>query len=149
LTEFVPRDPDFAARVRASFARQKFMTGIGARLVRIDPGLVEIELPYRDDLTQQHGYFHGGVSGALADTAGGYAAFTLFPADSSVLTVEYKINLLAPAAGDRLLAIGRVVRPGRSLTVSSLEVFALAPERRVLCASGQQTLICLHGRAEA
>jgi len=151
----IPADPDFAARVRESFARQGFMALLGATITRVEPGLVEIEAPFRGDLTQQHGYFHAGVTSALADTAGGYAGYTLFPADSSVLTVEFKINLLAPAQGDRLSARGRVVKSGRTLTICALDVFALDGAgdagdgaNRTLCASGQQTLICLHGRAD-
>jgi uncharacterized protein (TIGR00369 family) len=124
------------------------MALLGAHLTRIEPGLVEIEAPFRTDLTQQHGYFHAGVTSALADTAGGYAGFTLFPANSSVLTVEFKINLIAPAAGEGLLAVGRVIKSGRTLTVCSLEVHALAGERRTPCATGLQTLICLHGRSD-
>jgi len=131
------------------------MTLLGAAITRIEPGLVEIEAPFRPDLTQQHGYFHAGVMSALADTAGGYAGYTLFPADSSVLTVEFKINLVAPAQGDRLSARGRVVKSGRTLTVCALEVFALSGAGQgegvvthTLCASGLQTLICLHGCPE-
>jgi uncharacterized protein (TIGR00369 family) len=93
-------DADFAARVRNSFSRQNAMGFIGARLIRVDPGVVEIELPYRDELTQQHKFFHGGITTMIADSAGGYAGYSLFPGGSSVLTVEFKISLLAPAAGD-------------------------------------------------
>jgi uncharacterized protein (TIGR00369 family) len=151
-----PADPDFVARVKMSFARQGFMALLGARITRVEPGMVEIEAPFRADLTQQHGYFHAGVTSAIADTAGGYSGYTLFPADSSVLTVEFKINLLAPARGNRLRATGRVVKSGRTLTVCALEVHALSGEgdegdgamKRTLCASGQQTLICLHGVAD-
>lgn len=112
-----PRNPDFARRVRDSFARQGAMSLIGAELARVAPGECDIRLPYRPELSQQHGYFHGGIIGTIADSAGGYAAFTLMPADSSVLTVEYKINLLAPRAGDELVARGRVLKSGRSLAV--------------------------------
>src|SRR5919206_725924 len=104
MSRFEPADPQYRARVEASFGRQRVMGLIGARLVRVEPGLVEIELPYREELTQQHGYFHAGITSTIADSAGGYAGFTLFPADSSVLTVEYKMNLVAPAAGERLIA---------------------------------------------
>src|SRR5262252_9161042 len=120
--QFAPPNPDYAARVRASFDRQGAMKLIGARLAEVRPGFCSIELPYREDLTQQHGYVHAGIVSAIADSAGGYAGFTLFPPDASVLTVEYKINLLAPAKGDRLVATGRVVKPGRTLTVCTLEV---------------------------
>jgi uncharacterized protein (TIGR00369 family) len=140
---FVPPDPDFARRVLASFGRQALMRLLGARMTRVEPGLVEIELPYREDLTQQHGFVHAGVTTAIADSAGGYAAYTLFPADTSVLTVEFKVNLLAPADGGRLVATGRVVRPGRTLTVCDLEVVALKDGAATPCARGLSTLIRL------
>ena len=119
--ELEPQVSDYEARVRASFGRQRFMEMIGARLVRLAAGEVEIELPHRADLTQQHGFVHAGVVTALADTACGYAAFTLMPAGVGVLSVEYKINLLAPARGELLVARGRVLRPGRTLTVCAGE----------------------------
>jgi len=134
-----PRDADYAARVRASFGRQGAMGLIGAELTRIEPGLVEIELPFRRDLAQQHGFFHGGIVSMIADSAGGYAAYTLFPADSSILTVEYKMNLLAPAAGDRLCARGRVKKFGRTLTICELEVEAVSGASAKTCAVGLQT----------
>lgn len=144
----MPLDPDFATRVRDSFDRQNAMGFIGARLTRIEPGLAEIELPYRDELTQQHKFFHGGISTMIADSAGGYAAYSLFPATSSVLTVEFKISLLAPAAGEKLVARGRVVRPGRTLTICDLEVDAIKDGRATAVLKGLQTLICLHDRAD-
>ena len=143
-----PSDPDFEARVRDSFGRQKAMALIGARITRVEPGLVEIELPWREDLTQQHGFFHGGFTSAIADSAGGYAAFSLFPAESSVLTVEFKINLLAPAAGEKLVATGRVKKPGRTLTICELEVDAVKDGKRTTIALGLQTMFCLHGRSD-
>jgi uncharacterized protein (TIGR00369 family) len=145
VTRFQPRDPAYETRVRESFARQALMRMIGAELTRIEPGRVEIALPHRADLTQQHGYLHAGITSAIADTAGGYAGYSLFPAASSVLTVEFKINLLAPAAGDRFLAFGEVVKPGRTLTICRLEVSALKGGQSTLIAIGQQTLICLEG----
>ena len=142
-------DPYYAERIRGSFARQAAMTLIGARLTRIEPGLVEIELPHRGDLTQQHGFFHGGFVGAIADSAGGYAGYTLFPADSSVMTVEFKINFVAPAQGEKLIATGRVVRSGRTLTVCELSVDAVTADgEHRPCAQGLQTLIRLDGRAD-
>ncbi len=141
-------DPDYATRVRDSFQRQNFMKMVLATMTRIAPGHVVIELPFRADLTQQHGFFHAGVTSAIADNAGGYAAYTLFPADSSVLTVEFKINLLAPAKGEMLRAAGQVIRSGRTLTVCDFKVFAVEGDRQSLCATGQQTLICLHGRSD-
>ena len=141
-------DPNFEARVRDSFARQGAMRLIGARMSRLEPGYCEIELPYRDDLTQQHGLFHGGFVSAIADTAGGYAAYSLFPAEDSILTVEYKINLLAPGAGDKLVAIARVRKSGRTLTVCELEVTALKQDQQTLCACGLATLMRLAGRPD-
>lgn len=114
---FTPADPGFEARVRDSFTRQRVMATLGARLVRVAPGEVDLELPFRADLTQQHGYLHAGIVTTLLDSACGYAAFSLMPADATVLSVEFKTNLLAPAAGERLLARGRVLRAGRTLTV--------------------------------
>jgi uncharacterized protein (TIGR00369 family) len=143
-----PPDPDYQRRVRDSFERQAVMHLIGAHLIRIEPGHVEIELPYRADLTQQHGFFHAGITSTIADSAGGYAGFTLFPADSSVLTVEYKMNLLAPADGERLVATGRVVKAGRTLTICELAVVAVKGGRETDCAHGLQTLMCLHGKAD-
>jgi uncharacterized protein (TIGR00369 family) len=145
---FTPADAGFAERVRASFARQRVMEFIGARMTTVEPGLVEIELPYRTELTQQHGFFHAGITGTIADSAGGYAGYTLFPADSSVLTIEYKMNLLAPADGERLVATGRVVRSGRTLTVCMLDVEVLKAGVASRCAFGTQTLICLKDRPD-
>jgi uncharacterized protein (TIGR00369 family) len=122
---FLPQDPDFAAKARATFAGQGFMRAIGAELVRVEPGEIDIVLPFRADLTQQHGYLHAGVVTAIVDTACGCAAFTLMPAGSGVVSVEYKVNLLAPAVGERMIARGRVLRAGRTLTVCSGEVAAV------------------------
>jgi uncharacterized protein (TIGR00369 family) len=136
------------ARVRDSFDRQGLMAHLGARLSHIGPGRVHIQLPSRPEVTQQHGYFHAGATSSIADSAGGYAAFTLFPENSSVLTVEYKINLLAPAEGDYLEAIGQVLKSGRTLTVCTLEVYAVTQTTRPLVATGQQTLIRIDQRPE-
>ena len=139
---------DVQARVRASFERQGLMHHLGARIAHIGPGRVHIVLPSRPEVTQQHGYFHAGATSAIADSAGGYAAFTVFREDSSVLTVEYKINLLAPAEGEQLEAIGTVLKAGRTLTVCTLEVYASQGTERTLVASGQQTLIQIQARPE-
>jgi uncharacterized protein (TIGR00369 family) len=144
---FVPANPEFEARTRASFAKQGAMKFLGAELERIEPGLVEIGLPFRPELSQQHGFFHAGILSTIADSAGGYAGFTLFPADAGILTVEFKINLLAAADGERLHAIGRVVRSGRTLTVCALDVHVEKGGRRTHCATGLQTLMALVGRA--
>ena len=143
-----PRDPDFAARVRGSFERQSIMQLIGATMTRIEPGLVLIELPYRADLTQQHGYFHAGIVSTIGDSAGGYAAYSLMPAGSTVLTVEYKINLLAPADGEHIVAMGRVIRSGRTLTVSEVEVEVQKGGTRTTCAWLLETLMCLENRSD-
>jgi uncharacterized protein (TIGR00369 family) len=118
-----PQDPNFASRVRDSFERQKAMALIGASLKKVQAGEVEIALPYRDDLTQQKGFIHGGVLGMIADTACGYSAFSLMPAGGSLVTVEYKMNILKPGRG-ALLAQGKVIRAGRTLTVARAEVYA-------------------------
>ena len=149
MSTFEPANPQFVADVRDSFSRQGIMGLIGAQLGRIEPGLVEIALPFRPDLTQQHGFFHAGVTSTIADSAGGYAAYTLFPADTTGLTVEYKINLMAPADGDRLLATGKVVKPGRTLTICSLEVMVEKNGVSKLCALGQQTMMRLEGKTGA
>ncbi len=148
MTSLQPQDPGFEQRVRSSFARQKVMDLIGARLAVVQPGRVRIELPFREDLTQQHGFFHAGITSTIADSAGGYAAYSLFPAEASVLTVEYKINLIAPAKGAALLAEGRVVKPGRRLTLCDLEVFAVEDDDQNLCARGLQTTMRLDGRPD-
>ncbi len=142
---FEPLDPDYERRVRASFARQAAMGLIGATLTAVEPGRCTIELSVREDLTQQHGFVHGGVVGMIADSAGGYAAFTLMPADASVLTVEYKINMLAPARGERLIAVGCVVKPGRTLSIARADVVAIDGARETLVAAMQQTLMVMHG----
>lgn len=143
MTRFEPRDPDYEAKVRSSFVRQSIMGLIGATLGRVEPGYVEIELGWRADLTQQHDFLHAGVTTTIADSAGGYAAFSLMPPGSSILTVEYKVNLLAPAAGERFLATGKVLRPGRRITTCEIEVVALRGEERKPCLIGLQTTMCL------
>lgn len=138
--------PEIQERITTSFVRQRLMTHLGARLTHIGPGRVHILLPYRPEVTQQDGYIHAGATSAIADSAGGYAALTCFPANTSVLSVEYKINLIAPASGEYLEAEGVVLKSGRTLTVCRLEVFAVQHQERTLVAAGQQTLICLPDR---
>ncbi len=147
-TIFQPRDPGYAERVRASFELQQAMTLVGAELAVVEPGYTEIHLPFKPAITQQHGYIHGGIVGMIADSAAGYAANTLTAADASVLTVEYKINLLAPAEGERLVARGEVVRPGRTLIITKADVFAIRDEKWTLCAVMQQTIMVMHARKE-
>src|SRR5688572_22066438 len=136
-----PADPGFEQRCRESFSRQKAMALIGATMSVVEPGYVEIRLPFRDDLTQQKGYVHGGILGMIADTACGYSAFSLMPAGCSLVTVEYKINILSPARG-ALLARGQVLKAGRTLTVARAEVYA---EDGKHVASMLQTLMMLAG----
>lgn len=141
--------PAVQKRVQDSFDLQGLMSHLGARLTHIGPGRVHVVLPARPEVTQQHGYVHAGATSAIADSAGGYAALTLFDEDSDVLTVEYKINLLAPAAGDHLEAIGTVLKSGRTLTVCQLEVYGVREGgERKLVANGQQTLIRVNRLAE-
>jgi uncharacterized protein (TIGR00369 family) len=139
-----PADPHFAARIRASFGRQKAMALIGASLTAVGPGAVEIALPFREDLTQQKGFVHGGIIGMIADTACGYAAYSLMPADCSLVTVEYKINILAPATS-ALTARGAIVKAGRTLTIARAEVYAQDGKH---IATMQQTLMMLPGRPD-
>lgn len=146
--DFAVRDADFAARVRASFARQGIMAFIGARLESITPGHCEIRLPFKRELSQQHGFFHGGVIGMIADSAGGYAAYSLMAADASILTVEYKMNLLAPGDGELLIAQGEVLKSGRNLVISRAEVYVVNNGHEAHCASMQQTLMTMHGRPD-
>jgi uncharacterized protein (TIGR00369 family) len=141
-----PVNPDYAARVASSFARQGIMETIGASIVRIAPGEVDIALPITPKISQQHGFAHAGVVSTIADSACGYAAFTLMPATAAVLTTEFKINLMAPAAGERLVASGRVVKAGRTLTVSQAEVHAERDGRRKLVAIMTATLMAVEGR---
>ena len=143
MSTFEAQDPAFESRVRDSFAQQTVMSFIGAKLTEIRPGFCEIPLPYRNELSQQDGFFHGGMMGTIADSAGGYAAFTLMSADSRVLTVEYKLNLLAPGDGDMLIARGQVLRCGRTLSVSRADVVVTRDGMEKICASLLQTLISL------
>jgi uncharacterized protein (TIGR00369 family) len=148
MPDYQPADPEFARRVHESFRRQGIMTHIGAEISQVGPGKCEIRLPYGDHLSQQHGFFHGGVVATIADSAAGYAGFSLMPADAGVLTVEFKINLVAPALGQLLVARGRVVRPGRTLTVSHAEVSVIKDGEERVCAILQQTLMTIIGRPE-
>ncbi len=138
---FRAADAAYEARVRESFARQGAMVHLGATIRSLGPGRCEIALPFRPELSQQHGYFHAGIVSAIVDSAGGYAALTLFAAQSEVLTVEFKINLIAPADGELLIADGRVVRAGRTLTICTGEVRSLRDGVAKPCAIMQQTLM--------
>ena len=140
-------NPSFAADVERSFARQPIMNLIGARLSLVEPGVVEITLPYRADLAQQHGYLHAGVVTTIADSACGYAAYSLMPAGSEVLSVEFKVNLLRPAQGETFVARSEVIKTGRTLTVVRADVFGIdGNANRELVAIMQGTMICLRNQ---
>ncbi len=146
---YQPRDPDFETTVRRSFERQPFMKHIGAEMTQVGPGHVVIEMPVRPELTQHHGYVHAGATTSIADVAGGFAAATLNPPGSSVLTVEFKVSLVAPAGGERLRAVARVLKPGRRITTCDVDVFGVqADGSERICAKMLQTMMCVEGRAE-
>jgi uncharacterized protein (TIGR00369 family) len=141
MPTFEAQDPNFAQRVRDSFAQQKIMDTIGATLSKVAPGAVEIELPFRADLVQQHGFLHAGVVTTIVDSACGYAALSLMPPGVAVLTIEYKVNFLSPAAGELMLARGRVTKPGRNVTVCQGDVFALKDGREKVIATMLATMM--------
>ena len=138
---FTPKDPEYAARVRTSFGEQRVMATIGASLTHVGPGEVDITLPFRDDLTQQDGFLHAGMLATVADSACGYAAYTLMPATANVLSIEFKINMLAPAVGSSVVARARVIRAGRTITVCHADVFALRDGQEKLVASMVGTMM--------
>ena len=140
-TDFKPTNPDYARIVRESFAKQGLMTTLGARIITIEPGYCVIEMPYAPEVSQQQGFFHGGAIGAIADTAAGYAAYSLMPAGSEVLTVEYKLNLVRAAVPPLVRAEGRVLRAGKTLTVCRADVFHRTKEGQEVCALLQATMI--------
>ena len=145
-SSFEPRNPDWEATVRGSFARQKVMSLIGAEMGALTPSHCEIRLPFRDDLTQQNGFFHAGITSTIVDSAGGYAGLTLMPVGADVLTVEFKLNLLAPADGEFLVAEGQVLKSGRNLVITRGEVYAIKNGKATHCATMQQTLMTMHGK---
>jgi uncharacterized protein (TIGR00369 family) len=146
MPSFAVQDPDFEASVRRSFDSLTLMRTVGARLQRVAPGEVEIDLPFREDLTQHHGYIAAAVLAAIVDVACGYAAMTLMPPGASVLTIEYKVNFLAPAQGERMIARGRVVRPGRTVTVCSGDVVAIVGENEKVVATMLATMASVGGQ---
>lgn len=143
---FLPRTPDFEQRVRDSFARQGVMGTLGAQLLRVAPGVVEIGLDWAPGLTQQHGFLHAGVVSTALDSACGYAGFSLMAADAAVLTIEFKINLLAPAKGQRFRLVGTVLKPGRTITVAEGQAFAIDNGQEKLIATMGCTLMAVTGR---
>ncbi len=141
-------DPQIAQAVQDSFARQNAMSLIQATMPVLESGMVEIHMPHWEGVQQQHGFVHGGVVGMIADSAGGYAAMSCAPLGASVMSVEYKLNFLAPAKGQSLIARGSVVRRGRTLIVTQAEVFAVQEGKHTLCALMQQTIVVMPGQAE-
>ena len=148
MSMFQAQDTNFESRVRESFARQRLMQTLGAILTLVAPGAVEIELPYRADLTQQHGFLHAGVVASVLDSACGYAAFSLMPADAAVLSVEFKVNLLAPARGERLVARAEVKRAGRTVTVCTADAHAFEGAQGKVVATMLATMMCVRGRED-
>lgn len=143
---FEPRDPRFEQRVRESYARQRLLTLLGASLERVAPGEVDIRLPFRPDLAQQHGFMHAGAMTSIVDTACGYAALTLMPPEAAVLSVEFKVNLLAPGEGEAVVARARVLKPGRTLTVVRGDVFAVQRGEEKLVSTMLATMMAVQGR---
>jgi len=143
-----PKDPDFEKRIRESFDRQKFMTFIHAKLNTVSPGFCEIQIPFSENISQQHGFFHAGIIGTVADNAAGYAAYSLMSSTSSILTVEFKLNLISPADGDLLIGNAQVLKYGRTLTICRSDVFSVKDGVRKLCAASQSTLIELPERPD-
>lgn len=146
MTKFQSQDADFEERVRASFARQQVMHTIGANLTLVEPGAVEIELPYRADLTQQHGFIHAGMVSTILDSSCGYAAFSLMPADAAVLSVEFKVNLLAPAKGELIKCRAEVKRAGQNITVCTADAWAVEAGQSKIVATMLATIMCIRGR---
>ncbi len=147
MMNFVPKNPDFENRANDSFDRQAVMKTLGMTLEHVEAGRVEMAMPYRADLTQQHGFLHAGIVSTALDSACGYAAFSLMPADAAVLTIEFKINLLAPAAGERFLFRAEVTKPGRTISVADGRAFAVDAEgREKLIATMTGTLMAVIGR---
>lgn len=148
MTKLNPQDSDFERRVRESFARQQVMQTMGASLTLLEPGVVEIELPYRVDLTQQHGFIHAGIIATVLDSACGYAAFSLMPADAAVLSIEFKVNLLAPAKGELIKVRADVKRAGRNVTVCTADAWAIDAGKRKVVATMLATMMCVMGRED-
>ncbi|HNK06665.1 MAG TPA: PaaI family thioesterase [Giesbergeria sp.] len=145
---WVPKDSLYRQRVEDSFALQGVMQTLGARLEKLQPGAVDIGLAWDRSLTQQHGFLHAGVVSTALDSACGYAAFSLMPEDAAVLTIEFKINLLAPAKGERFRMEGRVLKPGRTITVCEGRAYALQDQKETLIATMNCTLMTVMGRTD-
>jgi uncharacterized protein (TIGR00369 family) len=143
MNKYEALNPSFAKEVNESFARQSMMSLIDAQLTRVEPGRVDITLPFRGDLTQQHGYIHAGIITTIADSACGYAAYSLMPPESDVLSIEFKINLLRPGKGETFVARAEVIRPGKTVSVARADVFAVTRQHELLIATMQATMMRL------
>lgn len=146
MPPFQPKDPDFRARIAASFARQSAMASLGVTIMRLEAGEIELAMPYSAAFTQQHGFMHAGIISTALDSACGYAAFSLMPAEAAVLTIEFKTNLLAPARGELFTFRGSVVKPGRTITVCESEAFAHDGGKSTRIATMTATMMALFGR---
>lgn len=146
MTQFIPKDTHYKEKVRDSFSRQGVMNTIGVSVVSIEPGEVELEFSHSAALTQQHGFIHAGIVTTVMDSACGYAAYTLMPENASVLTIEFKTNLLAPAQGSKFFAVGKVKKPGRTISVCEGELFSLTEGEKKLVATMTCTLMCIQNR---
>jgi uncharacterized protein (TIGR00369 family) len=146
--DFVPADPRYRERMKASFARQGFLKHLGVSMTDLQPGKCRMEAVFAEELSQQHGYFHGGAVATLADVACGYAAYSLAETDASMVTVEFKVNFLAPAMGERIVARGQVIKAGKTLTVCRCDVACVKGEAEIPCAAALATFIALPGRPE-
>jgi uncharacterized protein (TIGR00369 family) len=141
-----PADPNYEARVRSSFAKQQFMATIGAEVAEVSAGKVSLRMKVRDDLLQQHGFVHAGAIASLADSACGYAALSLMPADAAVLSVEFKCNMLSPAKGDAIIARAEVIRPGKTIMVCRADVCSVNGKEEKLVAAMQGTMMVVRDR---
>lgn len=146
MHHFSVKDPNYSERVRSSFNQQQAMRTLGTHILNIEPGVVELGFKHCERLTQQHGFIHAGIVSTVLDSACGYAAFSLMPVDTAVLTIEFKINLLAPAKGDSFIAIGQVKKPGRTITVCDGELYAVIDKERKLVATMTATLMAIENR---
>lgn len=146
MTNFLPKDPDYEGQVRRAFANQTLLVTLGMELDAVEPGMVRVALPFAPHILQQHGFIHGGAVATLGDTACGFAAMSLMPAGCGILTVEFKISLMAPAQGERLIAIGRVLKPGRTLIFAETEISAVRGDETRLIARTSATLMLITGR---
>ena len=146
MNKFEPKDPKFQKRVKSSFDRQRCMTALGITIEKIEPGKVELAMPYAEPYTQQHGFIHAGIISTALDSACGYAAFSLMPVEAAVLTVEYKINFLAPARGEDFIFQAEVVKPGRTLTLCEARAYAITVGEEKLIATMSGTMMAIFDR---